>query len=375
MRKLKILHIISNFGDGGAQKIVINYAKDFSNDKNVEFSILSFSKKCSPLYKDELEKLNIKLDFLNLPKTNKYQILQRYSNISKELKRYLEESKPDIIHIHLFGTLKLSIRTIKKTNIPLKFYTLHSNPARFKGYRLFILRYAFKKLNFIPICVTEEQAMFAKDFYKFTKYEVVHNGLDIKDIKEKMSAKEKARSELKISEKDYVICAVGRLEKIKRFDLLLKIFEKVLSIKNNAKLYIAGEGVELQNLKSLSYELNIYNNVHFLGNINNIEKLYCASDILAITSESESASLVFLEAQICDLPAIISSGVPNESIISNKVKKMLDDASIEEWANELINPTFDNIPKNNMNEYEVHSISKKMKSIYLKYWKEYMKNE
>lgn len=369
---IKVLHIITSMSDGGAQRIVINYAKDFTKYKDFDTHILSIFGNCSILYQDDLNNCNV--DCLDV-KTKAKGVLKKIIllfKVKRAVKAYLYTMKPDIVHIHLFGTLKYCLKPIKKAKVPLRFYTLHSAPSRFAGYRLRILQNAFKKEKFIPICVTYEQAKFAKNHYKFNKHDVIHNGVDFEKIKANIISQKEARKKLGLNEEEFVICAVGRLEAIKRYDFLIRIFNNIISVNKNAKLVIAGDGPKMESLKTLSESLNVGNNVKFLGNIKNIVELYCASNVLAITSESESASLVLLEAQACNLRCVISDGVPSESIITNRVKKMLTSSTIEDWTEALLDLNYTCEKKYDFCDYEVHKMSEKLKNIYIKYWKEYV---
>jgi len=220
------------------------------------------------------------------------------------------------------GTLLFSHKALTRIKGILIFYTLHSDPNRFNGYKLRIIKRIFKNNNIIPICVTHEQESKARYHYGISKCETVHNGVDFEKIKNAIVTKEEARKLLRIEKDDYVICAVGRLDKVKRYDFLIKAFSEALKINNNCKLVIAGDGEEFKKLTELVISLNLKDRVFFLGNIDNVVILYCASDVLAITSESESASLVLLEAQACDVKCVISYGTPSESIITRKVVKM-----------------------------------------------------
>ena len=373
MSKLKVVHIILNLDDGGAQRIVLNYANDFKNDKDYDFRILSLFNRCSKLYMDEINKFAINIDFLNI-KSSKNNFINRLlllKSINNEVYLYLKKYKPDIIHFHLYGTLMYNIKSIIKYKHSIKFYTLHSSPTRFKGYRLILLRATFKYGKVTPLCVTNEQAVLAKEHYKFRNYEVIHNGIDFSSIKRRSISKNNARKKFKLSSIDFVVCAVGRLNKIKRFDFLLEIFKNVKIKKKTSKLIIAGDGPEKDNLINIARELDIYESVFFLGNISNIIELYNASDVLVVSSESESSSLVLLEAQACNLRCVISSGVPNESIVTNKIKKMSKNATNEEWCNAILDVNYVGTHDFSFDDYEIHAMSDKLKGIYIKYWKEY----
>ena len=376
-KKINVLHIISGMEDGGAQRIVLNYLQDFRYYDEFNIKILSLSNNYSSLYKSEIENNKDKFHFLKL-NSECHGITKKifdFVKINKEINSYLDKNAVDIVHIHLFGTLMLSINTIKKRKIPLKFYTLHSNPLNFKGKRLAILRYAFKACHVIPICVTNEQAKIAKEYYRFNNYEVVHNGIDFNKISNKLISKEHSRKKFSLAKDDFVICAVGRLNKIKRYDFLIEIFQNIIMRNPNSKLMIAGDGEELNNLKELVKDKKLDDNVRFLGNIENVVELYCASDVLAITSQSESSSLVLLEAQVCNIKCVISSGTPSESIITDRVIKMNDNASIDEWSKAILNGNNYLKKQYDFCDYDINKMSLKMKNIYLYYWRNFKNDE
>lgn len=372
---INVLHIISNMGDGGAQKIVLNYINDLEYDNNIKLKLLVLSNKIQNYNENILKNKNIEITYLNcFDRQYKFKILNKlyaFINSRKKIKQYITNNKIDIVHIHLFGTLLYTLPIILKSKIKIRFYTLHSNPKRFNGYKLKILKTAFKKGNFIPICVTNEQVLIAKKHYNFEKYEVVHNGVDIEQIKKKIISKNEARNKFNISKNTFLICSVGRLDSIKRYDLLLNIFKQITLKKRDTKLLIAGSGNELENLKKQAIDLSIQDKVFFLGNIDNVTELYCASDTLVITSKSESASLVLLEAQICNLRAVISNGTPSESIITNKVIKMNEKATDSEWSEVILNGNKYEKANFKASDYEINNMSKLIKKIYLKYWSEH----
>ncbi len=370
--KIKVLHLICMMNDAGAQKIVMNYLNDFNNDEDIEMRVLVYSNISNSNNDKKIEKENYKVDYLFKGINNRF--LRKICKIffgRNKIKNYIKQYNPDIVHVHISGLLNIVLKPIVSCNVPLRFNTLHSNPLRYQGKTLRNIRDAYKKYNFIPICVTNEQVNVAKKHYGFSKYEVLYNGIDFESITKKIIDKRTAREKFNISMEDYVIIGVGRLERIKRFDYLIEIFEKVYKKNKKAKLIFAGSGNKKNSLIKLVKKYNLEDKVRFIGNIENIVELYCAADVMAITSESESSSLVLLESQICGLYNVISYDVPSESIISNKVKKMDKNSSIDDWAQSLVRCECNEKKINNYKDYEVHDVSKKLKQIYLKYMKEY----
>ncbi len=379
MSKIKVLNLIWSMGDGGAQQVVINYLRDFQNDNDIDFTLCVYTSPTKSKYDREIKEKGYNVIYLNNPHSKiKIPYIKRYFNrpIGRESwKKIIKEIKPDIVHVHISALLEATLPGIIDNNIPVRFDTLHSSPLVYKGKIRKIISKAFNEQNVIPICVTNEQVDIAKKHFGITKYEVVHNGVDINKIKQNCISKENARKKYNLDSNTFVLLGVGRLDPIKRIDLLIEIFSKLHEKFENSKLLIAGEGKEKEKLLKLVNKYNLNKSICFLGNVNNVAELYCAADVLAVTSKSESSSLVALEAQICGIRCVLSDGVPDETILLEKTQKMRKDATIDEWINAILDKDFCGKPKFTFDDYEVHNMSEKMKDIYIKYYNDSKKQK
>lgn len=378
MRKIKVMHMIWSMGDGGAQQVIINYLRDFHNDPDIELKLYVYTKPTDSKYDREITENGYNVTYLNNPRT-KIQIpyVKRYfqRSISRKVwEKAISEYNPDIVHVHISALLDATMPGIIKNNIPVRFDTLHSSPFRYTGRIKRIISNAFQKEGVIPICVTEAQVKEAKEWYGITKYEVVRNGVDIEEIKEKCCPKIEARKEFGLSADSFVVIGVGRLNPIKKYDLLIDSFAEVKERKPKAVLIFAGDGVEKKKLQHKAKELGISESVKFLGNIPDVTKLYCAADVLAVTSDTESSSLVAIEAQVCGTRCVLSAGVPRESILLNRTQQLEIGATAKEWCSALLDDSYMGVPVANIEDYEVHNVSKKMKEVYLKYYSMYKEN-
>lgn len=371
-RKLRVANLMWSMEDGGAQQIVLNYLRDFQEDEDIEFTLFVYSSPSSSKYDKEIQSEGYNVVYLNRPSLPfKLPVFGKIINgyIAKRTwEKVIIPYNPDIIHVHISALLENTIPCIKKSNAEIVFDTLHSDPQRYKGRKLKRIRKFFSNIGIIPICVTEEQVKIARLHYGISDYEVLHNGIDLDYIKSSKVEKKVARKKLGILENDYVVLGVGRLNPIKNFDLLIRIFAKLKETKKNSVLLIAGEGKEKEALLNLAKELGISENVRLLGNVEETSYLYCCADVLAITSLSEASCLVALEGQAYGLRCVMSHGVPDESIITGQAKKMKENASIEEWAAELSVGGKVCEHRCSEDDYEVHRISKKLKEIYISRW-------
>ena len=377
--KIKVLELIPSMGDGGAQQIVLNYLNDFKNDKRIDSKLLVLENKTNSKYDNYLSKGKYDVDYLNIPKN--YSKIKALNGIKRTIalniiiSKYIKKYQPDVVHVHMSGTVLFCIYYMKKYHNIMNFVTVHNNPLREKGLLLKVIRYVLRFKNVKLVCVNREQSLLAKKHFNIDSCEIVRNGIDISGIKKEIISKTEARKKYKIPQNAFLVIGVGRLNKIKRYDILINAFSRVLKEKKNAILAIAGDGEERTNLEKLARKLRIINRVRFLGNQSSVIPLYCAADVMVVSSETESASLVLVESQVCGTRCVISNGTPDESIVSDKVLKLPSNASINKWKNAIINNRYKGKEICNLEEYEVHGISKKMADIYLKYYNIYQNGE
>lgn len=106
--------------------------------------------------------------------------------------------------------------------------------------------------------------------------------------------------------REKTVFAAGRLNFVKRFDKLIRIFAAVHEKMPDWKLRIAGEGEERPALERLIKELGAQDYVTLCGAMGaaGVEHEMCTAGIYAMTSASEGFSFVVLEAQSCYLPPV-----------------------------------------------------------------------
>jgi hypothetical protein len=136
------------------------------------------------------------------------------------------------------------------------------------------------------------------------------------------------------------ILFVGRLERRKGIDVLLKAFEKVWNENRHVELYIAGndkipyeKGKTIREIFTEKHaNSELLNHVYFLGEVSDeqLQELYSKCDIFVAPSRYESFGLVYLEAMNYAKPVIGTNigGIPE--IIQDQVNGLLippDDVS------------------------------------------------
>ncbi|HEY6906165.1 MAG TPA: N-acetyl-alpha-D-glucosaminyl L-malate synthase BshA [Ignavibacteriaceae bacterium] len=108
-----------------------------------------------------------------------------------------------------------------------------------------------------------------------------------------------------------ILVHTSNFRPVKRVSDTLHIFAKVIK-EIPSKLVLVGDGPDRSECERLCRQLNICDNVKFLGKQDALVEILNASDIFLIPSQSESFGLAALEAMACGVPVISSSvgGLP-----------------------------------------------------------------
>ena len=106
--------------------------------------------------------------------------------------------------------------------------------------------------------------------------------------------------------REKTVLAVGRLNEVKRFELLIRLFAALHRQFPDWRLRIVGEGEERGRLEAAIKELHAENYVNLTGRKDavGVEEEMLHASIYAMTSRSEGFPFVLLEAQSCALPVV-----------------------------------------------------------------------
>lgn len=112
-----------------------------------------------------------------------------------------------------------------------------------------------------------------------------------------------------------IITHISNFRPVKRVFDVVKIFNEIQK-SIPSKLVLVGDGPERENIDLLCKELNIKDQVIFLGNSNDVNRILCYSDLFVLPSETESFGLAALEAMAAKTPVIStnSGGLPEVNL-------------------------------------------------------------
>ncbi len=112
-----------------------------------------------------------------------------------------------------------------------------------------------------------------------------------------------------------LIIHTSNFRKVKRVQDVIYVFNKLRN-EVPSKLLLIGDGPERHNAEQLCRELNLCDDIRFLGKQELIEEVLSIADLFIMPSETESFGLAALEAMACQVPVISSNagGMPELNV-------------------------------------------------------------
>lgn len=113
-----------------------------------------------------------------------------------------------------------------------------------------------------------------------------------------------------------IVVHVSNFREVKRVPEVISVFDQILKNDIKAKLLLVGDGPDRQRAERRCRELNMCDEVRFLGKQENVEEILSIADLFLIPSGSETFGLAALEAMSCSVPVISSNigGLPEVNI-------------------------------------------------------------
>src|SRR3954470_10235224 len=164
--------------------------------------------------------------------------------------------------------------------------------------------------------VTAVSENLRQDTYKYFEIEkdikVIPNFIDLTRFS--LKAKDHFKKAIAPSG-EKVLVHTSNFRKVKRTEDVVRIFAEVIK-KIPSKLLMVGDGPERSGCEQLCRDLNVTDNVRFLGKQDAIEEILSVADLFLMPSQSESFGLAALEAMACKVPVISTNagGLPELNV-------------------------------------------------------------
>ena len=301
----KILYIISTLRRSGPTNQLYNIIKYL--DKN-EFDpyLVTLSPESDNSRWADYDALGVHLYSLGLSR------LRGFLCTRKEIKSFLSEIKPDVIHTQGIRADIINTKLVKPavSICTARNYPYYDYPAKFGIIRGIVMANrhiaALKKIKVIACSMAIQAQLRRHGINSF----VIQNGIDISNYcLVDHNKRNDIRKKIGIEQDSFVFLAVGSLIPRKDVQTIINAFNNIKHEKK-AQLIILGDGYQLKYLQNL-----VKNNlILFHGNVNNVVEYLQAADVFVSSSFSEGLPNTVLEAMACGLPCLLSDIPPHKEI-------------------------------------------------------------
>ena len=327
--KKNILFISKWFSVAGTETFMMNVLRNI-NKRQFHIDFLLFSESTSA-YSEEAERLGSKIHRLPARNTG----LRYY----RSLDEFFKKNAGQYNAIHFCGGNLSSIAPIYyayKYKIPIRI--IHSHSSDSQGMVNKILHLINRR--FIPLlgtCNLACSSLAAKYFFGKKDCSIIKNGVDTNKYKFNEERRILFREKYDISPSTHVLGHIGRFDEVKNHMLLVDIFIEYRKKHSDAKLLLVGTGILEDQVKRKVNDLEIVDDVLFLGVRNDIPDILCAVDCFVMPSLFEGLPFVLVEAQTSGLPCVVADTINRDSKLTPYLafRSLNDDLGL--WVDDIEN--------------------------------------
>jgi glycosyltransferase involved in cell wall biosynthesis len=190
----------------------------------------------------------------------------------------------------------------------------------------------------IANCHAVKDQMIQQENLPSEKIEVIYNGIDFSGYQEALKDKS-LRVELGIVDGTPLVGLIANFNfEIKGHIYFLGSAKKILEKVPDAKFVLVGDGPLRPRYQEVTQELNLNNNVYFLGKRIDVPAIISNLDVSVLSSTNEGFSNVIMESMAAGKPVVVTNvGGSREMVTDGVTGYLVPPADSQSMANAIIN--------------------------------------
>jgi glycosyltransferase involved in cell wall biosynthesis len=136
-----------------------------------------------------------------------------------------------------------------------------------------------------------------------------------------------------------VMLYLGRVAHEKNIDFLLHVLVEVKKRVDNVLMIVAGDGPAVGDLKALSTELNLNENILFIGYLSREHELpdcYAAANVFVFASRTETQGLVLLEAMAAGTAVVSTAVMGTAAVLKDNEGALISDENVSIFSKKVM---------------------------------------
>jgi len=305
-RPVRVLHVISGLGTGGAEAMLHKLLQTLPRDR-FDSRVLSLGG--AGVFGPKLEAMGIPVRCLSLPSP-----LQGLGALWRLLADEPEGWKADVLQGWMYhGNLACqALSALGLHRGPILWNIRHSlgGLSHPKALTRMVIRLGglLCRQPFRVVCNSKTAiGTHLRHGYGPAAWALIPNGFDLERFKPDASARDRVRKQLGIATDTFLVGLVARLHPVKGHRVLLEAAVRVRALRPDIHFLLVGRGAEdgCEAFEALRHDLGLKEGIHALGErMDDLPELTAALDVAVSASLSEAFSNTLGEAMACAVPCV-----------------------------------------------------------------------
>lgn len=332
MVKKILIGFIGSGRDGGVDKYILELLQNLDLTK----------------YKIDLltSEMNIKLlSVLKLQKIRLFEVNSAKNPWKQyyDIKKLIIQNGYDVVYFNISTAIPFAgIVAAKQCGVSKRIVHSHSSgfdeEKKFKRILMTGLHKLCKRVisnnatDFVACSQKAGEWLYTETVLKSSKFIVLHNAVNLEKFMFDIEKRNELREKYSVTSKK-VLLQVANFTYPKNHHFIIKVLQEIVKKDKKFVLWLVGSGKKEKEIRNLIVELNLQDNVRFIGTVQNVQDYLQAADIFVLPSLFEGLPISALEAQASGLPCILSDKITRETRIMSKCKFVPLD--VKKWSEEI----------------------------------------
>ncbi|SFL32038.1 glycosyltransferase family 1 protein [Proteiniphilum acetatigenes] len=336
----RVLQVFTILNRGGAESMIMNYYRQIDRSK-IQFDFLVHREERG-VFEDEIEKLGGNI--YRMPEINPLNPFFYY----KQLNDFFKAHNYKIVHSHINTFSSFPLKVAKLNGIPCRIAHAHTalEPVKLKN----IFTPKFEKTEevkkIIKLLLKKTVSTYAthlfscgikagKWLFNDNEFVVMNNAIDLHLYQYDEDISNELRKKLNLQDV-FILGHAGRFSEEKNHFFLLEIFHSIKKKKPNCKLMLLGDGILKNKIGQKAKDLNIIDDIVFLGVRSDVYRLLQMMDVFVFPSFFEGLPVTLVEAQAAGLKVFASNTITREVALTDNIEFLSIKQSPDYWAEKVL---------------------------------------
>lgn len=331
-KPIKVLAVVSQMARGGLENRLMDIIRSLDFQR-VQMDIYTYRLEPGAM-DEEAESYGCRI-YYNKPLNigNMFGYVHYFASFLREHPEY------KIVHAHQDAWCSVFCRGAKLAGVPVRIAHSRTSIDAFslKNLAKNIIKIPAKRYatHYFAVSDYAGEWLFGRKNMEAGRVKIWPNAIECSKYELDEAVRRDKRKELGIEGK-MVILHVGNFTLYKNHEKVVRVFQEIRKKRKDAVLLLAGNECR-PNVRALAEELQIENDIQFLGVRSDVKELLWAADVFLFPSIFEGMPGAVIEAQAAGLPCLVSDSVTEQIKITSLVTFQSLRDSDKAWAEKLLN--------------------------------------